>query len=229
MSCSRGVALVKGRKREVVMRRKGMIAERRLRGMIDHVMIAISGKSAGSVGGGALLVRGCFFGEKVQIWTYMMVSWFCRMRDSSEAFWLSGQASYRQHRKGIKRERDALSLLLPNSYDITPNLASLAIAGSNNQPEVSPYPPPSLHLPFHFRWIVSFNVLFAALWRHSIGWRVWNDQRSKKISFFRTPHPPLPFSVIPGRVCMCVYENRANNTTVSLEYCWTDHAVHICN
>lgn len=49
VSCSRGVALVKGRRRsEVVMRRKEMIVfELRLRSMIDHVMIATSGRSAG--------------------------------------------------------------------------------------------------------------------------------------------------------------------------------------
>lgn len=58
VSCSRGVALVKGRRRrEVVMRRKEMIVfELRLRSMIDHVMIATSGRSAGS--GGGLFCKG---------------------------------------------------------------------------------------------------------------------------------------------------------------------------
>ncbi len=64
VSCSRGVALVKGRRRrEVVMRRKEMIVfELRLRSMIDHVMIATSGRSAGS--GGVDFVRGLLLGRK---------------------------------------------------------------------------------------------------------------------------------------------------------------------
>lgn len=52
VSCSRGVALVKGRRREVVKRRKKMIVEMGLRrGMVDHVMIATSG--------GVRVVGGC--------------------------------------------------------------------------------------------------------------------------------------------------------------------------
>lgn len=49
VSCSRGVALVKGRRREIVMRRREIIVEMRLRGMIDRE-VAI---------GGGVRVGGC--------------------------------------------------------------------------------------------------------------------------------------------------------------------------